>query len=350
MSLAFSACSAVAAAVCGWPASAAIERLGRASDVAGSPTADGDAPNATRPRAARPWLLALLLAASAWAITVRLHPALVAVAACWLTACGVPLAVIDVRTRRLPDTLTAASLAGVVGFLALTANWQDVATAGAGGLAVGAFFVLLALTRPSSAGLGDAKLGLSTGGLVRLGSGAGVDGCRVRACGRGWVLASRDWPGDAARHEPAIRTIPARRVPGRHPPGRSRTQSRRRRAADRAVRPRLPLSGTNRRAARTWWQLARRPNLRFGQAVATAAAFGRENEDVADPVPVQSNLAEDADPLRLGLHVDEYRADSLLPDVGLELGHELLGGVRETLHWQWEIGPHVDRLIDVSAR
>jgi len=106
------------------------------------------------------------LAASAWAITVRLHPALVAVAACWLTACGVPLAVIDVRTRRLPDTLTAASLAGVVGFLALTANWQDVATAGAGGLAVGAFFVLLALTRPSSAGLGDAKLGLSTGALA----------------------------------------------------------------------------------------------------------------------------------------------------------------------------------------
>jgi leader peptidase (prepilin peptidase) / N-methyltransferase len=168
MSLAFAACSATAAALCAWPASALIEAAASGAVVGRTPpaAAAGQAEDRSR-TAAVPWLLALLSAASAWTLAVRLHPALVAAAACWLTICGVPLAAIDFRIRRLPNGLTATSLAGVFGLLTFaaigTGRWRDLAVAGVGGLAVGVCFGLLALTRPGSAGLGDAKLSVSTG-------------------------------------------------------------------------------------------------------------------------------------------------------------------------------------------
>ncbi|MGB6453070.1 MAG: prepilin peptidase, partial [Streptosporangiaceae bacterium] len=115
-------------------------------------------------------LTSLVLAALTFGIAVRLHPPAVAAAGCWLAACGVPMAIIDVRQRRLPDALTGACLAGTAACLTVAAaasgDWRALGRAGLGALAVGASVALLALARPGSAGLGDAKLGLSTGALA----------------------------------------------------------------------------------------------------------------------------------------------------------------------------------------
>src|SRR5271165_3033016 len=194
MSPEFAVGAAVAAAACGWPAAVVIDALGRRPVTVAAP-AD------TRPRtAAGSWLCSLLLAVAAFGVTVRVEPALIAAAGCWLAVCGVPLAVIDVRVRRLPDVLTGVSVAGIAALLTgaavSTADWRDLARAGAAGLAVGAFFGLLALVRPGSAGLGDAKLGLSTGALAGwLGWGpvvTSVFAAFVLAAAAGlWLVASR---------------------------------------------------------------------------------------------------------------------------------------------------------------
>jgi leader peptidase (prepilin peptidase) / N-methyltransferase len=169
------------AAACGRPAAGAINALARgpADPVSQDASGRADPRAATASQAASSsapawlagaWPISLLLAVLAFGIAVRLHPALVAVAGCWLVVCGVPLSVIDVRVRRLPDVLTGASLAGLAVLLiaaaAGTAAWPDLARAGAGGLVVGSMFGLLAIAQPGSAGLGDAKLGLSTGALA----------------------------------------------------------------------------------------------------------------------------------------------------------------------------------------
>jgi leader peptidase (prepilin peptidase) / N-methyltransferase len=141
----------------------------------------------------------LILAALAFGITVRVHPAAVAAAGCWLAACGIPMAIIDARHRRLPDVLTGACAAGTAALLiaaaAASGGWPALARAGLGAFAVAAFFALLALARPGSAGLGDAKLGLSTGALAAwFGWGvlvSAVFAAFVLAAGFGvWLIAS----------------------------------------------------------------------------------------------------------------------------------------------------------------
>jgi leader peptidase (prepilin peptidase) / N-methyltransferase len=115
-------------------------------------------------------LVALVMAALCFGAVVRLHPALVACAACWLVLAGSPAAVIDARVRRLPDPLTLGAFAGTLVLLsaaaATTGNWPALARAAEGAAAVAAFFLLLALSKAGSAGLGDAKLGLSAGALA----------------------------------------------------------------------------------------------------------------------------------------------------------------------------------------
>jgi leader peptidase (prepilin peptidase) / N-methyltransferase len=91
-------------------------------------------------------------------------------AACWLAACAVPLAFIDVATRRLPDALTAAAYAGTVAALLAAAatggHWGDLVRALLGGVALTGFYLLLALISPSGMGLGDVKLAASLGTLL----------------------------------------------------------------------------------------------------------------------------------------------------------------------------------------
>jgi leader peptidase (prepilin peptidase) / N-methyltransferase len=171
MQLLFPVAAAVAAAACGWPASALVVALGAPTPPAATAAeADLGAPPIRAARLLPVLLTSLVLAALAFGIAVRLHPAAVAAAGCWLAACGVPMAIIDARNRRLPDVLTGACLAGTAACLtaaaAASGDWAALGRAALGALVVGAFFALLALARPGSAGLGDAKLGLSTGGLA----------------------------------------------------------------------------------------------------------------------------------------------------------------------------------------
>ncbi|HTP14829.1 MAG TPA: A24 family peptidase [Streptosporangiaceae bacterium] len=101
-----------------------------------------------------------MLAASAGPVPVL--PAL-----CWLGVCAVPLALIDMRTRRLPNALTAAAYAGTLVLLAAAAaaggHWAQLARAAAGGAVLAACFLALAIGRPGSVGLGDVKLSASAG-------------------------------------------------------------------------------------------------------------------------------------------------------------------------------------------
>jgi len=173
MNLAFSFTAAAVAAACAWPAAgvAATFAQGSGSLVTPGLVSEPDRAVMTRPAQARPaTLTALITAALVLLATLRLHQELLASACGWLVICGLPLSIIDIRVRRLPDALTAASAAGILVLLAAAAavdgRWQDLARAGAGAGATCAFFALLALARPGSAGLGDAKLGLSTGALA----------------------------------------------------------------------------------------------------------------------------------------------------------------------------------------
>jgi leader peptidase (prepilin peptidase) / N-methyltransferase len=184
MHLLFPVAAAVVAAACGWPACELVVALGTPPPA---PAADGSAEAGAATSAGltgparRPWpvrrawptailLTSLILAALAFGIAVRVHPPVVAAAGCWLAACGMPMAIIDARYRRLPDALTGACLAGTAVLLiaaaAASGAWSALGRAGLGALAVAAFFALLAVVKPGSAGLGDAKLGLSTGALA----------------------------------------------------------------------------------------------------------------------------------------------------------------------------------------
>lgn len=173
MNLAFSFTAAAVAAACGWPAAGVAARFAGTSDSMAAPgsVSEPDRAAVTRPAPAVVAVLtALTTAALVLLATLRLRQELLAIACGWLVVCGLPLSIIDIRVRRLPNALTAACTVGVAVLLAAAAaadgQWQDLARATAGAAVSCAFFALLALARPGSAGLGDAKLGLSTGALV----------------------------------------------------------------------------------------------------------------------------------------------------------------------------------------
>jgi leader peptidase (prepilin peptidase)/N-methyltransferase len=89
-----------------------------------------------------------------------------------LAALGVPLAAADLTQQRLPNALTGAGypLLCAAAVLAATERRvpETVARAAIGGLALGGFYLLVWLARPSALGAGDVKL---AGGLgVALGS------------------------------------------------------------------------------------------------------------------------------------------------------------------------------------
>jgi leader peptidase (prepilin peptidase)/N-methyltransferase len=109
---------------------------------------------------------AVLLAA----VSYRVHPWPVAAAAGWLVICGVPLAFIDARVRRLPNVLTGAAVTGVMAFLTVAAGsmnaWQSLGRAALGGAILAGCYFAAALLRPGQVGLGDSKAAASAGSLM----------------------------------------------------------------------------------------------------------------------------------------------------------------------------------------
>ena len=95
---------------------------------------------------------------------------------CWLVA----LSVVDLRTRRLPDSMVLATLVGLVvidtASAALDRRFVNPAWADAGALLNGG--LLLAVRMAASAGLGggDVKLGVPLGWQIGWLSGGGVVG------------------------------------------------------------------------------------------------------------------------------------------------------------------------------
>jgi leader peptidase (prepilin peptidase) / N-methyltransferase len=104
------------------------------------------------------------------ALATRVHPDLVLAAACWLALCAVPLAFIDAAVQRLPDLLTAPAYGGTVVLLVLAAavsgHWHPLVQAVLGGIALTAFYLVLALISPAGMGLGDVKAAASVGTLL----------------------------------------------------------------------------------------------------------------------------------------------------------------------------------------
>ncbi len=88
----------------------------------------------------------------------------------WLVLLAVPLALVDVAVRRLPDPLTAAAFAGTFALLAVAAlvghQPGQLGRAAIGAVALACFYLVLAVIRPGGLGLGDAKLAASAGAAL----------------------------------------------------------------------------------------------------------------------------------------------------------------------------------------
>ncbi len=80
----------------------------------------------------------------------------------YLAAAGVALAFIDLDTKRLPNAIVLPSYVVTLALLALPAlldqRWDDYLTAVLGGVALFAFYFLLAFIYPAGMGFGDVKL------------------------------------------------------------------------------------------------------------------------------------------------------------------------------------------------
>lgn len=103
-------------------------------------------------------------------LALRTHSPAQLAAGGWFVTCAVPLAWIDIRTRRLPDFLTVSAWAGLIVILGASAaaagDWSSLAHAVAGGAALTAFYLTLLLVAPSSIGAGDVKAAASAGTVM----------------------------------------------------------------------------------------------------------------------------------------------------------------------------------------
>ena len=88
----------------------------------------------------------------------------------FLAAIAVPLAVIDLDVRRLPNAIVLPSYPVLAALLAgASANrheWWPLARSGIGAAALFAFYLVLALAYPSGMGFGDVKLAGLLGGVL----------------------------------------------------------------------------------------------------------------------------------------------------------------------------------------
>ena len=178
---------AAAGLLAGWPQRAVVTRLAL--------------PGARIwPEALVPGVVTAVLLA---ALAARVPGGLVLAAACWLTACAVPLAFVDLAVSRLPDPLTAAAWAGTTLLLLLAAavdaphsSWSALLRAVLGGVALAAFYLLLVIISPAGMGLGDVKLAAGLGTLLawfgwRVLLAGGAAGFLLGGLGAAAVLAVR---------------------------------------------------------------------------------------------------------------------------------------------------------------
>jgi leader peptidase (prepilin peptidase)/N-methyltransferase len=161
---------AAAGLLAGWPQRAAITRL---AVPAGPPAPEAQADVRTAPPAPPALVAGGVTAVLLGALAARVPGGLVLAAACWLAACAVPLAFIDIAVSRLPDPLTAAAYAGTAVLLLLAAvaggqgaSWSALLRAALGGLALAGLYLLLLIISPSGMSLGDVKLAASLGTLL----------------------------------------------------------------------------------------------------------------------------------------------------------------------------------------
>ncbi len=96
----------------------------------------------------------------------------------YFAAVSVPLALVDLRTHRLPNRLTLSGYPILAVLLLLPAmvegRWQDLGRAGLAGAALLAFFGVLHLINPAGMGLGDVKLAGPMGAILGWGSWSAV--------------------------------------------------------------------------------------------------------------------------------------------------------------------------------
>ena len=116
-------------------------------------------------------VVTVLLSAGLWAASLwRFGLGWELPAYLYLASITVPLAVIDLRTMRLPNAVTLTSYPVVAGLLLLPAvidgAWAAYGRAALGGLALLALYVLLHLVNPAGMGLGDVKLSGPLGALL----------------------------------------------------------------------------------------------------------------------------------------------------------------------------------------
>jgi leader peptidase (prepilin peptidase)/N-methyltransferase len=96
-----------------------------------------------------PWSVEAAAAVSLGLLATVVHPGLVLAAVCLLAVCAIPLAFIDLATRRLPDVLTGPAYGVTALFLLLAAaaggDWSRLGRALLGGAAFAGFCLLLFL-------------------------------------------------------------------------------------------------------------------------------------------------------------------------------------------------------------
>ncbi len=115
---------------------------------------------------------AVLFAAAAWWVIAK-EPATLAggiltfAAYAWFAAISIALTMIDLDTRRLPNTIVLPSLAVLAALLLATAivtgDYAALLRAAIGGSALFAFYTLLGFIRPGAMGGGDIKLAAIVG-------------------------------------------------------------------------------------------------------------------------------------------------------------------------------------------
>ncbi|MPV38001.1 prepilin peptidase [Georgenia subflava] len=151
-------------------AEAAAEKVGTAAEAPAKKVGiSAAAPGRARVRAnLRPLdgAIALLLMILA-AVGLTGQPWSVVLTGAALTAAATLLAVIDVRTHRLPDRLVLVGLAivavGLTLAAVLTGGWPALGRAGLAGAVSGLVYLALALLRTGGLGLGDVKVGAVVG-------------------------------------------------------------------------------------------------------------------------------------------------------------------------------------------